>query len=610
MANLKHILQRVRNRTHWNLFTYQERLLDGQIRVLTVYPDEFGTPIRCELCVERLEDGPAYDALSYAWGDPSLSQTIWIREKRCAVTESVHEALQYLRPRDAELRIWIDAVCIRQDDILEKNVQVQKMGTIYERAVSCRVWLGAPLPGLESALHAIMQITMAQDVTKEQLLEHGDCIRVIMTSPWIFRLWAFQEVALSRQCTISYGHTSCDIEYLLHLPILLRRLLPTFDIESWTVIDSRYNQFGVWKAMKLLDSVEWVRRAMQTGNRQSESFISLQLNAYGRSCVDHHDHAFALRGVFERMSGGVVIPASVDYYDDVVDVFIQATTQALLRPGGMTALIVALSAIGRQVVTTKVDSWRAELPSWVPDWTSAVETREFAAWLYAAGGSLPLKLSPSAFTAGGRRLTLIGCSICLVDDCFEGVTNNVSERKWDVLEQWAMENRSLATLPAGGILHAFAKTLVADGRSTNVDYVRVKRWPSDDDCLTCKPWGEWEKVAEGLNKGLNAHSTQMSEETTREYHDTFQRSLYNVFDDTPIFSVTSSRHFALCPPGSQASDEIVVFRGVPMPFVLRKGSEETTHRMIGPAYVHGFMDGEAIEGLDKGEYELRDFIIE
>lgn len=38
--------------------------------------------------------------------------------------------------------LWIDAICINQQDILERNQQVNLMATIYQRATIVRVWLG------------------------------------------------------------------------------------------------------------------------------------------------------------------------------------------------------------------------------------------------------------------------------------------------------------------------------------------------------------------------------------------------------------------------------------------------------------------------------------
>ncbi|KAK5120890.1 hypothetical protein LTR85_005957 [Meristemomyces frigidus] len=594
-------------------FTYRERLLDGEIRLLTVYAGEFASPIRCDLRIERLDDIPEYEALSYAWGDPTMSQTICIREKQCAVTESVYQALQYLRPRDDSLRIWIDAVCINQDDLLEKGVQVQAMGRVYERAVSCRVWLGQPLPGLESALQVIVQLATARDLKLEQVLESGSSIRAIFTSPWVFRLWALQEAALSRQCILSYGHDVCDDERLLcdisrNLMVLIR------DAESWTAIDPQYgHRGGLWEAMKHVESMSDARETLQSGDGLGRSFMYLLWQSTARLCVDPRDHVYALRGLYERMSGGAMIPTSADYSQSVVDVFVQATTQSLCQPKGLEDWITALSSPQRRKTVTGGDVWRTELPSWVPNWAGD-SYGYYSAWLYTAGGSQLLEPLPSDFTSGGKCLTLLGCSIGLVETCYENSAaeiTNMSEAEWDTFEQWALQRHSSAMPAPGELLDAFARTLVADVMMPVDVTAEKERWASDDARLACKPWRTWETAA----KGLHAYSAQTSGapgpmQSGRQYYDTFQFNLSIATTDR-AFSVTSYGQFALSPLGTRAGDDIVVFPGVPMPLVLRRQSQEMTWVIIGPAYVHGFMDGEAMAGLERGEYEYeeRDFAI-
>ncbi|KAK5116259.1 hypothetical protein LTR62_008586 [Meristemomyces frigidus] len=139
-------------------YTYDERLQGGELRVLTVMAGVFGTPLVCSLDRARVLSAKPFDALSYVWGDRSNTVELQIDGKALVVTTSVCEALQHLRSPQELLHIWIDQVCINQDDIEERNAQVQQMHTIYQRAECTYIWFGPAQPRLESALQIVLQI--------------------------------------------------------------------------------------------------------------------------------------------------------------------------------------------------------------------------------------------------------------------------------------------------------------------------------------------------------------------------------------------------------------------------------------------------------------------
>lgn len=58
---------------------------------------------------------------------------------------------------------------------------------------------------------------------------------------------------------------------------------------------------------------------------------------------------------------------------------------------------------------------------------------------------------------------------------------------------------------------------------------------------------------------------------------------------------------------TQAGDQIVIFFGGKMPFILRPING--LWRLVGPAWMYGFMMGEAVEGWKQGKYATKDFII-
>jgi hypothetical protein len=66
------------------------------------------------LVENSLDDVPLYLALSYAWGDPSLSDVILIDERELKITQSCGAALRRMLKGNSEIMIWVDAICINQ----------------------------------------------------------------------------------------------------------------------------------------------------------------------------------------------------------------------------------------------------------------------------------------------------------------------------------------------------------------------------------------------------------------------------------------------------------------------------------------------------------------
>ena len=125
------------------------RLDEGrhEIRLMKILPVRDGSTsssiIECTFEVASLQDGPRFAALSYSWGSWSNFKTVRINGKAVAVTENLYGALVMLRQKGIpETFVWIDALCINQQDIDERAIQIARMRQIYKQAEVVRVWLG------------------------------------------------------------------------------------------------------------------------------------------------------------------------------------------------------------------------------------------------------------------------------------------------------------------------------------------------------------------------------------------------------------------------------------------------------------------------------------
>jgi hypothetical protein len=118
------------------------------IRVVDLQPaSEDHHDVICDLRVVSLDDGPEYEALSYTWGPPFEDQSlqreqILLAGSETRVTGNLFCALKRLRFSDKPRVLWVDAICINQDDISERSQQVAMMSQIYAGARRVLVWLG------------------------------------------------------------------------------------------------------------------------------------------------------------------------------------------------------------------------------------------------------------------------------------------------------------------------------------------------------------------------------------------------------------------------------------------------------------------------------------
>jgi hypothetical protein len=80
-----------------------------------------------------LDSQPEYRALSYEWGSSTPTVTIQCNDSNFEVTTNLAAALHRLRKLDGPKIFWIDALCINQKDLEERNQQVAQMGRIYSQ---------------------------------------------------------------------------------------------------------------------------------------------------------------------------------------------------------------------------------------------------------------------------------------------------------------------------------------------------------------------------------------------------------------------------------------------------------------------------------------------
>ncbi|PTB64811.1 HET-domain-containing protein, partial [Trichoderma citrinoviride] len=119
------------------------------IRILILYPDhDPEAEIRCDLFPLEHEfmrengvESFPYMALSYTWGNRDPPRFISLGGKQKQVTLNLYRALLEFRDPTMPSLLWVDALCINQDSIDEKNHQVNMMDDVYKNAGCVLIWL-------------------------------------------------------------------------------------------------------------------------------------------------------------------------------------------------------------------------------------------------------------------------------------------------------------------------------------------------------------------------------------------------------------------------------------------------------------------------------------
>ena len=559
-----------------NSYQYSPLQKDAQeIRLLNLLPGI--KPAEFRICLKTValtsESALPYEALSYTWGP--TDNPISVRADCCAdgtlaVTRNLAEALGYLRYSDKPRLLWIDAICINQQDPDERSGQVELMADIYNGASRVIIWLGPESRDSSIALDCIdiLSRNVAVDRGRRQLSstseEHHwsdrdtvlpfdefqfNSIYTLFHRPWFERLWIWQEVHQSRHETlVMVGSRTLPWESIRTTVFcLVHKCQPPFDITGQT-------KMRVIEVEKLCIENNFV-------------FLPHLIEFTKRSlCSDPRDRIYAILSLLtpgERDYG--IRP---DYNKSVTAVY----EDTMVR---WTRLCQNLTLLQ----TAELSEDTPRIPSWVPDWSAARSTFPLAnchASAYVAN---------TLFSFQDGVMEALGASIDVIE------YSNELELP-EIMSTTARDN--VLTL-AGQDWRLRFRDYFVSSKSSLSTFCKVI-------CSNC--FSDFE-----IPPSPTAVTLLQAEEILRRYIDpelTVDAQLlypeYRVFFRT-VFAYCQNRslvrtkngHLALGPRSALAGDLIVVLLNGEAPMILRP-MEQNQFCVVGEAYCHGFMDREALLG--------------
>ena len=216
LARLKYLSLRYGETRRADVYRYLNDS-ERELRVV-IMPGEYHEDLRCEVVYTHL--GPnggtlPYEALSYTWGKMYSLRLIKMNGSPFAVTSNLEAALRRLRRPNKSRAVWVDALCIDQENFEERGKQVQIMREIYENASEVIVWLGEESPSTNCAMDFLDQASRQEnprDWFLKSVVERGltyqdqwKAIILLWRKPYWTRVWIIQEIGYASRLTITCG---------------------------------------------------------------------------------------------------------------------------------------------------------------------------------------------------------------------------------------------------------------------------------------------------------------------------------------------------------------------------------------------------------------------
>jgi hypothetical protein len=292
-------------------------------------------PIHGNLITDKIGGPTLYKAVSYTWADEdgTISRSKAIAVGRfwdlMPVTANCEAALRRFREVDEDVVLWIDCVCIDQDDQQARSLQVRKMRDIFANATEVLVYLGNT-SAFDLAFDAF-EFDRARTTAGSQ-----ESLRNLFDHAYFHRAWVVQEIANAPYAILHSGNRSL----------------------SWSVMERKK-----LAAFEVLDSVpEWVHDLYNRQLCNSTSDLDRLLSSTSACrASDPRDKIFALFGLLLDLNAYGI---SANYSLSVQEVYTGITAFMLTSHSAVQVLALCSPGAAKQY----------SLPSWVPNWNHALVT--------------------------------------------------------------------------------------------------------------------------------------------------------------------------------------------------------------------------------------------
>ncbi|RPB02989.1 HET-domain-containing protein [Choiromyces venosus 120613-1] len=569
------------------------------IRLVELQPGAPEDELRVEIQHTRLSEAPEYETLSYEWAGNRKEATVRCgRGEEIPVPLNLRAALKRLRDRERPRRIWIDAICINQDNLEERGAQVSVMTQIYQGAQGVLIWIREEEPDTAEAFKLIPKLAESWDNQGPQddptsteppaeeedahakELEHpkiGDAIIDAFTRSYFTRTWIIQEILVSKKATVICGSNRIDwVRFHQAANYLVQR-------------EFRLSREPSPRTLFLVALIRRNEKRYRAG--QLDLRTLLRHFRYSQA-TNPRDKVYAMLGIsFPVDRSGTklgVQQIQADYTKPVEEVYREAAAYIMTDEQDLRLIANEYSPCSRHLT---------KMPTWVPDWT--ITSRPL----------LPMARKSNALSSLiTGEITTHGHSLFVNGFIFDTVTYATPivtpENETAVLDSLTSLVSSANPYPYNNqsLTEALCRTLIADNanfrpaldhderyffhllrhRMNTIDVPIIK-----EDTMTDL---RYQTVSDHLRNN-------------EPYREELHRNLHG-----RSFFMTARRFMGLGPKarrGVLVGDRISILGGGYTPLILREGNSKVAevplqdepkwYRLVGESYVHGIMDGECLK---------------
>ncbi|KAI1845147.1 hypothetical protein JX266_008694 [Neoarthrinium moseri] len=331
----------------------------AEFRTIRLCPAQHDEPISCVLENAVRSDNPQYVALSYSWGPRTNDKTISINGQDFIATANCESALRCIRKTDDPVTLWVDAICINQENLGERSAQVAQMREIYKQAAHVIIWLGCEDSDTSPAFELLEQISELGRydplvATSETVgtAAAWQAVENLFTREWFERIWVVQEASLAKSITIQCGR------HVMSWTTFNRAL-------QWYHKDIGHVNRGLTRTDSLLLNALEVRNAWakrQYGSRREPNLESLLAQFSNWKATDLRDKVNGLLGMSDEHAVPELQP---DYTKSVCETYTKVVKYLITRDKRLSIL----GQVDNPAMYMGEPPENKRLPSWVPDWT-------------------------------------------------------------------------------------------------------------------------------------------------------------------------------------------------------------------------------------------------
>lgn len=290
-------------------------------RLLTLHRGSGADEIRCSLTAIDLDTKPRYEALSYCWGLPDNAKQVLVGGYLVDVRENLWSALWHLRLADVDRILWIDALCIDQKNVLERNHQVRLMGSIYSKAFKVLSWLGPASATSDVAMEYLATVFRSNKPTAEQ----SKAVIELCGREYWQRMWILQEFGLASDIILHYGSKTVHWGALEFYFTKKENILFNNDTVN---------------AVVAVGSVIEYRKIRSRQHNDDHTLIFLLGVFNTRKCADPRDTVFALLGMASDCGGSTdQMAVKVDYSQSLFSTYTNVFKAAIRGKWGKTTTL-------------------------------------------------------------------------------------------------------------------------------------------------------------------------------------------------------------------------------------------------------------------------------